>query len=173
MQEPPGSEPENSWKQIAPHLDAALGELDELTATHCCSVILKKSAREMADILRISDEAAQKRVACAAERLREHMLKRGVTASVGGIAVAISANAVQAAPASLAALISSAALAGATVSTGEKHFHRFNQGQCHDDISKSTHCRNDRSCHSLEFIKRTASRSFAGKCKYSRNNLRR
>ena len=114
------NEPDASWDQIAPHLDAALGELSDSDRD---AVLLRyferKSAREMADILGISDEAAQKRVNRAVERLREMVAKRGVSVAGGGLVVAISANAVQAAPVGLAAMITAATagLAGTTVST--------------------------------------------------------
>jgi hypothetical protein len=77
-----------------------------------------KSASEIAHTLGISEDAAQKRVSRAVERLREFFAKRGVTVGAGGLVVTISASAVQAAPAGLAATISSAAvLAGTTIAT--------------------------------------------------------
>jgi RNA polymerase sigma factor (sigma-70 family) len=107
-----------SWEHIAPHLDAALGELNEPDRD---AVLLryveKKSAQEMAERLGISDEAAQKRVSRAVERLREFFAKRGVTIGASGLVV-IAANAVQAAPVGLALTISTAAaLAGTTIAT--------------------------------------------------------
>jgi RNA polymerase sigma factor (sigma-70 family) len=99
-----------AWSEIAPHLDAALGELSEPERD---AVLLRyfqrQSAREMAQTLGISDEAAQKRVSRAVDRLREFFTKRGVTVGAGGLAVVISANAVQAAPVGLALTISTAA----------------------------------------------------------------
>ena len=111
MNEP--SEPDASWEHIAPQLDAALGSLSE---TDRDALILRyfkgQSARQIAEALEVSDEAAQKRVNRAVERLRDFFAKQGVTLGASGLAV-ISANAVQAAPAALAATISaSAALAG-------------------------------------------------------------
>ena len=119
MNELIAGEPEASWEQIAPQLDAALGELGESDRD---ALLLRyferKSAQEMAQTLGISDEAAQKRVSRAVERLREFFSKRNVTIGAGGIAVLISANAVQAAPIGLAATISAAAiLAGIAVQT--------------------------------------------------------
>ena len=113
------AESEISWDTIAPYLDAALGELSEPDRD---ALLLRyferKSAREMADILGISNEAAQKRVSRAVERLREFFSKRNVTVGASGLIVLISANAVQSAPVGLAATISTAAvLAGTTVST--------------------------------------------------------
>ena len=109
--------PDASWEQIAPELDAALGgpsdpDRDALFLRY----FEKKSAREIAQILGISDEAAQKRVNRAVDRLRELFSKRKVTVGAGGLVVLISANAIQAAPATLAATITATALAS-TAST--------------------------------------------------------
>ena len=112
------AESEPAWERIAPHLDAALGDL---SAADRDAVTLryfeKKSAPEMSDILGISEEAAQKRVARAVDRLREYFARNGVAVGVGGLVVVLSAQAVQAAPAGLAATISTAALAGTTIAT--------------------------------------------------------
>ena len=110
-------EPDAVWEQVAPHLDDALGELSEADRD---ALLLRyfedKSAHEIALTLGVSDDAAQKRVSRAVERLREFFAKRGVTAGASGLVVLISANAVQAAPFGLSASIStSAALSGAAV----------------------------------------------------------
>src|SRR5436309_5606879 len=119
MNELLSTESDVSWEHIAPHLDAGLSELSEPDRD---ALLLRyferKSAREMAQALGISDEAAQKRVSRAVERLREFFAKRGVTVGASGLVVVISANAVQAAPIGLAVTISSAAaLAGSAVQT--------------------------------------------------------
>ena len=105
------------WADIAPHLDAALGELDDAERD---AVMLRyferKSAPEMAAQIGISAEAAQKRVSRAVERLRQLFARRGMSAGAGGLVAVISANAVQGAPAGLAATISTAAFASAVVS---------------------------------------------------------
>lgn len=110
--------PDAAWEEIAPHLDAAMGELTELDRD---AVMLryfeKKSAPEIARVLGVSDEAAQKRVSRAVERLREFFTKRGVSIGAGGLCIVISANAVQAAPAGLSVAISAAALGGTAAST--------------------------------------------------------
>ena len=111
------TEPDAVWEQIAPHLDAALGELsradhDALTLRY----FERKSAREMATILGTSDEAAQKRVSRAVERLREFLANRGVVEGGTGLAALLSANAVQSAPLGLSASIAaSATLTGAVL----------------------------------------------------------
>src|SRR5437667_2831401 len=111
------AQPEAVWEYIAPHLDEALGELNEGDRD---AVLLRyferKSTREMAQTLGTSEEAAQKRVSRAVERLREFFSKRGITVGASGLVVVITANAVQAAPAGLAVTISTAAtLAGTTI----------------------------------------------------------
>jgi RNA polymerase sigma factor (sigma-70 family) len=110
--------PDISWEQIAPHLDAALGELN---AADRDAVLLRyferKSAHEMAQTLGVSDETAQKRVSRAVERLREFFAKHGVTVGASGLTVALSANAVQAAPVGLMATISTAVLTGTAIHT--------------------------------------------------------
>lgn len=113
------AEPDALWEHIAPQLDTALSELSEADRD---ALLLRyferKSASEMATTLGISDEAAQKRVSRAVERLREFFLKRGLTVGASGLAVVISANAVQAAPVGLAVTISTAAaLAGTSIAT--------------------------------------------------------
>ena len=108
------AEPDAIWQQIAPTLDTALDEMDE---TDRDVLFLRyfqhKSAREISETLGINEEAAKKRVSRAVERLRELFAKRGITVGAAGIIVAISANAVQAAPIGLAAVITtSVSLAG-------------------------------------------------------------
>jgi RNA polymerase sigma factor (sigma-70 family) len=100
------------WTQIEPLLDDAMAALDE---TDRSAVLLRyfenKSLREVGEALGASEDAAQKRVSRAVERLREFFSKRNVTIGAGGLAVLISANAVQSAPVGLAATILTATLA--------------------------------------------------------------
>jgi len=116
MNEVISSAPEASWEQIEPHLDAALGELADSDRD---AVLLryyeKKTATEMAAVLKISDEAAQKRVTRALEKLRDLLSKRGVRATAGALGIVISTNAIQAAPLGLTVTISATALTGTAV----------------------------------------------------------
>ncbi len=118
MNELLAGESDASWEQIAPQLDEALGELDEPDRD---ALLLRyferKSAREMAETLGISDEAAQKRVSRATDRLREVFAKRGIAVGAGGLAVVLAANTVQSAPVGLAATISAAAMTGTAITT--------------------------------------------------------
>ena len=107
------------WRdQIEPHLDAALGELNDADRD---AVVLryfhKKSAAQIATILGVSDDAAQKRVNRAVEKMREGFARNKITIGTGSLGILISANAVQAAPAGLASKIL-AATSGLAVTAG-------------------------------------------------------
>ncbi len=113
------AEPDSLWARIAPHLDAALEELSEADRDAVSlRYFERKSAREMAAILGTSEDAAQKRVNRAVERLRQIFAHQGITVGAGGLAAVLSANAVRAAPAGLAAGISATALASVAGMTG-------------------------------------------------------
>ncbi len=119
MNEVLSSTPEASWEEIAPELDAALADLGEPDRD---AVLLryfeKKSAQQMGEVLGVSAEAAQKRVNRAVERLREFFTKRGISVGASGLVFAISAHAVQAAPAGMAVAVSmGATLAGTLAPT--------------------------------------------------------
>lgn len=108
-----------TWTHIEPLLEDAMEALEE---TDRAAILLRyfenKSLREVGQSLGVSDDAAQKRVSRAVEQLREFFSKRGVTIGAAGLAVVISANAVQSAPIALATSIASAAiLAGTAVHT--------------------------------------------------------
>jgi RNA polymerase sigma factor (sigma-70 family) len=109
------SDADAAWEEISPHLDEALSELSEPDREALMlRYFERKSAEEMAQVLSISSEAAQKRVSRAVDRLRELFAKRGVPVGAGALVALISANAVQAAPVGLAlAITTSAAATGA------------------------------------------------------------
>jgi RNA polymerase sigma factor (sigma-70 family) len=102
--------PANNWTNIEPLLDEAMDALGE---TDRVAVLLRyfenKSLRQVGQTLGTSDDAAQKRVSRAVERLREFFTERGVTVGASGLVVVLSAHAVHAAPVGLAVKISTAA----------------------------------------------------------------
>jgi RNA polymerase sigma factor (sigma-70 family) len=106
----------DAWTQLAPLLDDAMAELGE---TDRAALVLRyfenKSAREIAVALRMEENAAQKRVARALEKLRTQFVKCGVTLTATVIAGTVAANSVQAAPAGLAVKVSPLAAKGAAV----------------------------------------------------------
>jgi RNA polymerase sigma factor (sigma-70 family) len=104
------NEPEGNWSQIEPLLDEAMLTLDDIDRT---AVLLRyfenKSLREVGQSLGTTDDTARKRVNRAVDRLREFLLRHGVVVGTSGLVVAISANAVQAAPLGLSVTLGSAA----------------------------------------------------------------
>ncbi len=108
---------DDDWTHVGPLLDEAMHALDD---SDRAAVLLRyfdnKSFREVGQTLGTSEDAAQKRVSRAVERLREFFAKRGVSVGASGLVVVVSTNAVQAAPVGLAVAISTAAdLAGTTI----------------------------------------------------------
>lgn len=106
------------WTPIEPLLDEAMEALEE---NDRAAILLRyfenKSLRDVGEALGTSDDTAQKRVSRAVERLREFFAKRGIAIGGTGLIIVISANAVQAAPAGLAATLVTATFAGTTLTT--------------------------------------------------------
>jgi RNA polymerase sigma factor (sigma-70 family) len=99
----------DNWEDIEGRLDDALQSLSEGDRD---AIVLRffegKSAVEIAGVLGVSAEAAQKRVSRAVDRLRGNLARTGGTVATGALVGLLSTHAVQAAPASLAASISTA-----------------------------------------------------------------
>ena len=109
----------SDWVQVEPLLDDAMAALDDTDRT---AVLLRyfenKPLSEVGAALGTSDDTAQKRVSRAVDKLRDFFAQRGVTVGASGLILAVTANAVQAAPTGLALTISAAAaLAGTTLVT--------------------------------------------------------
>ena len=107
------------WTQISPLLGEAMKQLGQKDHD---AVVLRffenKSFQEIGAVFGASENAAKKRVAYALEKMRKYFSKHGVTSTTAIIAGAISANSVQAAPATLAKTTVAVALAkGAAAST--------------------------------------------------------
>ncbi len=113
-------EPSVPWETLAPELDLALQTLSDRDRE---TILLRYFAQEpFADIaaaLGTTEAAAQMRTARALEKLRHALAKRGVTSTAAALGLALGANTVTAAPASvaastLAALASSTAVVAAS-----------------------------------------------------------
>ena len=109
-----------NWSEVEPLLEEAM---DTLESDDRAAVLLRyfenKTLREVGTALGTSENAAQKRVSRAIERLHSFFTSKGIAGSAGGLAVAISSNSVKAAPLNLAAAIAGKALeAGALVTAG-------------------------------------------------------
>ena len=114
----PASETAPEWERVQPVLDEAMADLsDEDREALLLRFFKNRDFRAIGATLGVSDDAAQKRVSRALERLRTQLTSRGVTATAVALSTALSANAVPLAPAGLAATLSTAALAGTTLAT--------------------------------------------------------
>ncbi len=114
------SSPETTpeWDRVGPVLDEAMGELnDEDREAVLLRFFKNRDFRAIGQALGVSDDAAQKRVSRALDRLHSHLVSRGVTTTAIALSTTLSANAVQAAPVGLAVTLSTGALAGAGVAT--------------------------------------------------------
>lgn len=114
------NEPEanETWRQIAPLLDAAMEKLGQ--KDHDALVLRffeDKNFAEVGTVLGTSEDAAKMRVSRALEKLRKFFFKRGVDSSVSAIGESISINSIQVAPVTLAKIATATAIAkGATAS---------------------------------------------------------
>lgn len=112
-------EPEaDCWKEIAPLLETAMGQLG--TGDHNALVLRFFEDRTFKDIgatLGITEAGAKMRVSRALEKLRTALAKRGLVLSATALATAIMAHSVHAAPAGLAASVTVTAVTGTTVTT--------------------------------------------------------
>ncbi len=106
------------WDTIASSLDAALEDLKEPERQALfLRFFERKSAHQIATVMGTTEEAAQKRVSRALDRLRDIFDARGVTISAGALATAIAANSVEAAPVTLVANISGTLFGGSVLGT--------------------------------------------------------
>lgn len=99
---------EQSWEHIAPRIDEALDQLGE---TDRNAIVLRffqhHSLKLLAQKLGTTEDTAQKRVSRALEKLRVFFARHGNSVSAAGLASALAANSVHAAPATLAPSIAS------------------------------------------------------------------
>ncbi len=101
------------WSQMEPHLDEALGALNEADRD---ALILRyfenRSLREVGERIGVSDDAAQKRVSRALEKLRGFFDCRKLGLSTGVIATVLPVKAIGAVPVGLSKTIPAAVVAG-------------------------------------------------------------
>ena len=110
---------ETRMDQLVPILDEAINRLG---AGDRAVILLRffegLDLRAVGQAMATNEDAAQKRVARALDRLRNLLVRQGVTPSAAGLAGVLAAEALSVAPAGLAASISTAALAGAAAAGG-------------------------------------------------------
>jgi len=106
------------WEQVTPHFDQALAQLNESDRDALfLRYFQKQTARQIAEAFGTSEAAAQERVSRAIERIRELLMRRGVTVGASGLALSLSTQAVQAAPAGLGIAITNSALSATTTTS--------------------------------------------------------
>ena len=109
---------DNLWRELSPQLDLAMAGLGRVERD---ALVLRyfqnKCLAEVGQSLGLTENAAQKRVHQALEKLRRFFSKRGEDWTASRIADTLSTHSIQAAPAALAKSVAGAALAkGATAS---------------------------------------------------------
>ena len=108
------NDPEGGFEKIAPHLDEAINGLnDRERAAIVLRYFERRDLRAVGAALGSNEDAAQKCVSRAVDKLRAHFERRGVVISSALIVSALAGHAVQAAPAGLASMVAAASLAGA------------------------------------------------------------
>ncbi len=102
----------STWDEFAPVLDKAMAQLRDRDRD---AILLRyfegKSLREVGIALGVEERTAQKRVARGLDKLRKFFSKHGVDSTTAIIAGIIPANSVHAAPAGLAKVVASVAVA--------------------------------------------------------------
>jgi RNA polymerase sigma factor (sigma-70 family) len=105
-----GADSQQTWARVAPVLDDALAQLGEsLRLAVVLRFFERKSMRDVAARLGISEAAARQRVCRGLERLRDALGRKSVSVPVAGLAALLAANAVHAAPAGVASTLAAGA----------------------------------------------------------------
>jgi RNA polymerase sigma factor (sigma-70 family) len=109
---------ETDWAAVAPFLDEAVAELDDLERN---AVLLRwfrnRSLSEVERALDLPEAAAETTVSQAIEKLRRALWRRGVAVSLVALTGLLATHAAQIAPADLAASVAAAALGKTSLST--------------------------------------------------------
>ncbi len=107
------------WEQLRPVLDDVIEELDERDRQ---AVLLRFFAGQpfasVATALRLSEDAARKRVDRALEKLGRLLAQRGIASTSGALAVLLANQVAVAAPTRVAEAITTAAITGARTAAG-------------------------------------------------------
>jgi len=114
--EPPGAA---DWDKVAPVLN---GMIQELNAQDREAVLLRFyrrcTFREIGTVLRLREDAVQKRVERALEKIRAGLVRRGITSTSVALAVMLETHAVVAAPVGFAATVARGAVSAACLGGG-------------------------------------------------------
>lgn len=107
------------WSRVSPVLDEMIDELGEADRS---AVLLRfvdrRGFAEIGATLRLTEDAARMRVERALDKLRILLARRGITSTSAALGIALSNQAVLAAPAGMASTVTSTVLASATTALG-------------------------------------------------------
>lgn len=107
------------WDKLWPVINEALSALSDRDRDAVALRFFEgRPFAEIGRVLRLSEEAARKRVERALDRMAQALARRGITSTSGAVAVALAEKAACAAPAGLAPGVTGTALASAAASTG-------------------------------------------------------
>ncbi len=113
-----GTTPELDWEKVRPVLDDALAELKDREREAVLLRFLKnQDYAQVGAQLSLSDNAARMCVERALEKLHGLLARRGITSTTAALGVALSGQALVAAPAGVATSVTGAALAGGGLAT--------------------------------------------------------
>ncbi|HLP77030.1 MAG TPA: sigma-70 family RNA polymerase sigma factor [Candidatus Paceibacterota bacterium] len=113
------SETEGDWSAIRPILDEAIANLgDEDRNALLLRFFKNESLSSVGATLGVSEDAAQKRVSRALNKLRDFLAERGIKTTAAALSITLAANTVQSAPSGFALTLAAGALTKAAVATG-------------------------------------------------------
>ncbi|HVT90865.1 MAG TPA: sigma-70 family RNA polymerase sigma factor [Tepidisphaeraceae bacterium] len=109
----PSQDQDSDWESVAPILDEGLGRLRSKDR----ELLLWRyfeghSIGQIAQTLQVSEDAANKRISRAIERLRDFFQRKGVTISAGVVATLLISKTSEAAPAGLSSSVSANSMGG-------------------------------------------------------------
>jgi RNA polymerase sigma factor (sigma-70 family) len=111
-------QPQNAaeWKDISPHVDRALCELDpDLRDILILHFLQDCSTREIARRRGISQATVSRRIEAGVAQLRATLRKRGIIVALGALSVLLGNNAIEAAPKALMMELGKMAMAGGSL----------------------------------------------------------
>ncbi len=116
---PPNEPSDAVWQQLAPVLEEAMSGLNnEDRDAIVMRFFERQTFRTVGETMGTGEDGARKRVERALEKLRGFFGRRGVAVSAVSLAGVLSSQAVTTAPAGLAAVVTTASLAGAAAAGG-------------------------------------------------------
>ncbi len=101
------------WKDVSPHVDVALRELEpQLREVLILHFLEGRTTREIAAARNLSQATISRRIGSGVEQLRAKLRRRGILVAVGALSALLGDNAVQAAPLPLLAELGKMAIVG-------------------------------------------------------------